>query len=69
MMPSCTCFARRVKRLFGIYEAIAAQVLVPAGFGYGAWGCFSRMGMPACRAVDPVFSKGVLPVTDDEKPV
>src|SRR3954462_1807678 len=56
MMPSCRCFARRVKLHFVVSEgACPAQVLVLTGAGYCAWGCFRIFCLDAalaCRATE-----------------
>jgi hypothetical protein len=45
MMPSCQCFARRVKWHFGFAQAIEqiAQAIERTGPGYCAWGCFANL--------------------------
>src|SRR6266702_514412 len=60
MMPSCRCFARRVKGLCGTrrsfpVQVCAVQVLVPTSVGYCAWGCFRIFCLAAalaCRAAE-----------------
>jgi hypothetical protein len=43
MMPSCQCFARRVKWHRGFAQTIErlAQAIERTGPGYSAWGCFA----------------------------
>src|SRR3954454_2024538 len=60
MMPSCSCFARRVKAI-----SDKAQVIVFARPGYCAWGCFRdflNLGRArafftfACGKISPAFA-------------